>query len=284
LNNNYFPRTDLAMESYDSSDGKLPEGVLAEEKRIGSVVKTTVKIETEDAAKRLRRSCGNYITLEGDFSLYSDILKDELQEELSNMLPEGPSLVVGLGNREITPDIIGPVAASQIMATRHLFSEQLERMGLEELRSVCVISPGVMGQTGLDVMEVVAAVLKKEHFCSVIAIDALAARSAGRLGSTIQLCNSGISPGSGVMNRRGELSEKTLGIPVIAIGIPTVIDAATLISDECPDSCTDSIKSMMVTPRNIDSVAEQGSKIISRAVNKALQPFLTDEELDIFMN
>ncbi len=284
MKRNFSPRTDLAMESYDSSDGKLPNGVFTDEQKIEDVLKTTVRIETEQASKRLRRPCGNYITLEGDFLLSAETLTDELTKELSAMLPEGAVLVVGLGNRDITPDVVGPLAASRVMATRHLFSEQLERMGLEELRSVCVLSPGVMGQTGLEVFELISSLLKQCRFSSVIAVDALAARSAGRLGNTIQLCDSGISPGSGVLNRRAELSQKTLGLPVIAIGVPTVVDASTLIYDLCPECEYDGGQPMMVTPRGIDSVAASSAAIISRAINRALQPFLTDEEIDVFMS
>ena len=222
--------------------------------------------------------------MESDFSLFAETVTEELTKELYRMLPEGPALVIGLGNRDITPDVIGPMAASRVMATRHLFSEQLERMGLEQLRSVCVLSPGVMGQTGLEVLELLKPMLKEQKFASVIAVDALAARSAGRLGNTIQLCDSGISPGSGVLNRRAELSEKTLGMPVIAIGIPTVVDAATLIYDLCPQCQYSGGQPMMVTPRNIDSIAAMGAKIISRAINRSLQPFLSDEEIDVFMS
>ena len=276
----FLPRTDLAMESYDPSDQSLPRGVFAEQQTVDGVIKTTVLIETDEAAKRLGRPCGEYITLEGDNSICGDTLCDLLTDGLEKLLPEGETLVVGLGNRDITPDIIGPAAASQIMATRHLFSEQLERMGFEELRSVCVIAPGVMGQTGIEVFDIVKSLTEKYKFTSVIAIDALAARSSERLGKTIQLSNSGISPGSGVLNRRAELSEKTLGIPVIAIGVPTVVDAATLIYDLCPNcDIADSKLTMMVTPRDIDAVSERGAKIIARAVNRALQPQLTDDEI-----
>ena len=276
----FFPRTDLAMESYDASDQSLPQGVFVDQQTLRGVTKTTVIIETDAASKRLGRPCGEYITLEGDSSIYGDDICDLLTEGVKKLLPDGETLVIGLGNREITPDTVGPTAASQIMATRHLFSEQLERMGFDELRSVCVIAPGVMGQTGIEVFDIVKSLVEKHKFTSVIAIDALAARSSERLGNTIQLSDSGISPGSGVLNRRAELSEKTLGIPVLAIGIPTVVDAATLIYDICPDcDIPDNKVAMMVTPRDIDEVAERGAKIIARAVNRALQPKLSDDEI-----
>ena len=282
MRRNFVPRTDLALESYDSSDKKLPEGVFCQQQTIENVLKTTVRIDTEQAAKRLKRPRGRYITLEGDMSVAAETMTDELQKELAAMLPDGPVLVVGLGNRDITPDVIGPAAADKIMATRHLFSEQLERMGLKELRSVCVLSPGVMGQTGLEVFELISALLQRHEFRSVIAIDALAARSAARLGKTVQLCDSGISPGSGVLNRRAELSSSTLGIPVIAIGVPTVVDSAALIYELCPQCQCGDMAMMMVTPREIDEVARQAAAVSARAVNRALQPFLTDEEIDIF--
>ena len=129
----FYPRTDLALESFDSSDGTLPQGVFAQEQKLNNIIKTTVRIETEQAEKRLKRPRGNYITLEGDFSLAAETLTEELAKELTAMLPEGAVLVVGLGNRDITPDVVGPMAAAGVMATRHLFSEQLERMGFRAL-------------------------------------------------------------------------------------------------------------------------------------------------------
>lgn len=280
-----FSRTDLALESADSGDGKLPEGVFTDERTIDGIKLTTVRIDTAGAADRLKRPIGNYVTLEGDFAIAAEPLTDALAACISAMLPEGAALVVGLGNRDITPDTIGPNAASGIIATRHLLSEQLESIGLSGMRSVCSLAPGVMGQTGLEVCSLIKAITESEGFAFVIAIDALAARSVARLGCTVQFSNTGISPGSGVLNSRAELSKESLGIPVFSLGIPTVVDAATLISDFCQDCKSDlSAAAMMVTPRNIDALSASGAKIIARAVNRALQPQLSAEDIDALMS
>ncbi|MBP0981910.1 MAG: GPR endopeptidase, partial [Oscillospiraceae bacterium] len=152
---NFFPfRTDLALEAADTGDNKLPEGVFVEEETEGAVTVTTVRIDTPAAAERLRRPIGKYITIEGDLSLCSAQMTDILTENLSEMLPPGSALVVGLGNRDITPDIVGVSAAESVMATRHLPKAEMKAVGLGDLREVCVLAPGVMGQTGLEVCDI----------------------------------------------------------------------------------------------------------------------------------
>ncbi|MBP1577254.1 MAG: GPR endopeptidase, partial [Oscillospiraceae bacterium] len=235
------------------------------------------------AAERLRRPIGKYITIEGDLSLCSAQMTNILTENLSEMLPPGSALVVGLGNRDITPDIVGVSAAESVMATRHLPKAEMKAVGLGDLREVCVLAPGVMGQTGLEVCDIVRSVARDNKFDFVIAIDSLAARSANRLGRTIQLSNVGISPGSGVLNDRAEISKSSLGIPVFSLGIPTVVDSATLIYDLCPD-CGGITQNMMVTPRGIDKIAKQGANIISKALNRALQPQLSHDDIDLLLS
>lgn len=281
---NFFPfRTDLALEAADTGDNKLPEGVFVEEETAGAVTVTTVRIDTPAAAERLQRPIGKYITIEGDLSLCSAQMTNILTENLSEMLPPGSALVVGLGNRDITPDIVGVSAAESVMATRHLPKAEMKAVGLGDLREVCVLAPGVMGQTGLEVCDIVRSVARDNKFDFVIAIDSLAARSANRLGRTIQLSNVGISPGSGVLNDRAEISKSSLGIPVFSLGIPTVVDAATLIYDLCPD-CGGITQNMMVTPRGIDKIAKQGANIISKALNRALQPQLSHDDIDLLLS
>ncbi|MFV0497119.1 MAG: GPR endopeptidase [Candidatus Fimivivens sp.] len=277
-------RTDLALEAADTGDGKLPSGVSVSEKVIQEIKVTTVGIETPQAVERLGRPIGTYLTFEGAFTndqAFINLLTDSLLE----LLPEGPVLVVGLGNRDITPDALGPDVAQQVIVTYHFLSEQLESIGLQNLRKVCSLAPGVMGQTGFEAANLVSAALKTLPFSAVIAVDALAARSASRLGKTIQLSTSGISPGSGVLNARAELSSQSLGVPVFSFGIPTVVDAATLLNDFCP-SCnsTESALSMMVTPRDIDQIITQGARIMAVAINCALQPQLSQQDITALMS
>lgn len=281
MKNTSYLRTDLALEAANTGDGKFPDGVFVEEKKSRGVTVTTVRIDTPAAARRLGRSVGIYITIEGEMSVSGGEMGEILTEKLSDILPRGSALVVGLGNRDITPDTVGVAAAEAVMATRHLPKEEMKAVGLSGLRDVCVLSPGVMGQTGLEVFEIVRAVNRAQKFDFAVVIDSLAARSMTRLGRTIQLSNAGISPGSGVLNDRAEISADSLGIPVFAIGIPTVVDAATLIEEIC---CEKKIsQSMMVTPRGIDKIARQGAEIISRALNRALQPSLCADDIDLLL-
>lgn len=277
-------RTDLALEAADTGDGKLPSGVSVSEKVTQEIKVTNVCIETPQAAKRLGRPAGTYLTFEGEL-IHTQTFINLLSHALGELLPDGPVLVVGLGNREITPDSLGPDVAQQVFATYHFLPEQLQNLGLEKLRRVCALAPGVMGQTGFEAAQLVAAALKAMPFSAVVAVDALSARSASRLGRTIQLSTSGISPGSGVLNARAELSSQSLGVPVFSLGIPTVVDAATLLNDLCPDCAgSDDARAMMVTPRDIDQIIAQGARIMAMALNRALQPSLTQRDIAALMS
>lgn len=181
-------------------------------------------------------------------------MAEELAEELGHFLPEeGCVFLAGLGNRAITPDALGPRVASKVLATRHLrtaLSEE-ELSYLPELRPVCVLAGGVLGQTGMESAELIEAVCKQIQPAAVVAVDALACAELSRLGKTIQMSDSGISPGSGVANRRAELSRRTLGVPVIALGIPTVVDLHTAVQGIYGKSVPKDRPNMMVTPRDI---------------------------------
>lgn len=277
-------RTDLALEAADTGDGKLPDGVSVKETSNGGVKSTAVRIETPQASRRLGRPTGEYLTFEGDFD-DPEPLTGQLAEALSRLLPDGPVLVVGLGNRAVTPDALGPDVASGVIATRHFPHEQFEKLGLGNLRPVCTVAPGVMGQTGIESADLIAALVKSIPFSAVVAVDALAARSATRLGRTIQLSDAGISPGAGVLNQRAELSKQTLGIPVFSLGIPTVIDAATLVGDLAP-ACApgDEARNLMVTPRDIDRIISCGAQIVAEALNRALQPKLDADVITALMS
>ncbi len=196
--------------------------------------------------------------------------------------PEGTVLVVGLGNEAITPDALGPLTAARVLATRHIPGELARSIGLEHLRPCAVMAPGVLGNTGLESGETVAGVCRAVRPAAVIAVDALAARSLSRLGCTVQLSDTGIAPGSGVGNNRRALCRETLGIPVIGLGVPTVVDAETVARDltgtasetVSPRGCA-----MMVTPREIDLMVDRASRLLAMTVHAALQPDYSPLEL-----
>ena len=188
-------------------------------------------------------------------------------------------LVVGLGNSSITPDALGPQVAQHILVTRYLTEELARSLGMGSLRKTAALIPGVLGQTGVESGELTAALVNFIQPSAVIVVDALAAQDYGRLGRTIQISDSGIAPGSGVQNSRKELSRRTLGIPVLSIGVPTVIDAATLAAQLTGSSCEQAHQTAMVTPREIDRLIGHSAKFIALAINKALYPELSLEEI-----
>lgn len=188
-------------------------------------------------------------------------------------------LVVGLGNIEITPDSLGPKTSSRILATRHITGEIAKATGLDKLRPVAVMQTGVTGQTGIETGEYILSVVKRIRPNAVVAIDALASRRLERLGCTLQISDTGISPGAGVGNHRTKITKETIGVPVIAIGVPTVVDVQTLTADLLKGDFGAKIKkqispdgrSMVVIPREIDLLTERASKLIAFALNGALQ-------------
>lgn len=292
----YF-RTDLAIEETEQLSQPL-EGVKTSQTQTGSLNIHMVEIQSSDAAKQLRKPIGRYITVEipplSDNALPSEKDISAAAQQLAPLLPaEGTVLVVGLGNTAITPDALGPNTAAGILATRHLTGEIAKATGLDKLRGVAVLSPGVMGQTGIESGEIISAVTEEIKPSAIIAIDALAAHSTARLGCTVQFSNTGIAPGAGVRNARKELCRQTLGVPVIAVGIPTVVDAATLASDLLygEQEADPQVRSlfeprgakMMVTPREIDLVIERGSRFLSAVINTALQPSLSLEDITYLM-
>ena len=263
-------RTDLALEAANTGDKKLPKGVFVEEKEVGNLTLTVVEIETESASKRLNRKKGRYVTIEGDF-FYKDEFVSLLEEEVKKLLPKGKILVSGFGNINITPDSIGPLTAQKIIATSHLRDEFRKNFALEGLRDVSVVFPGATGQTGIETGEQIKSLIDRFSFDGLLTIDALAALSSKRLGTTVQICSSGISPGSGVGNRRSEISSDTMGIPVISIGVPTVTDAFTILGEAGKreeSSCKDN---MILTPKDIDSIVKKSVEVLSEALNYALQ-------------
>ena len=230
----YNVRTDLALEQKErfDSDHVEVQGVVLEEEydEESEICVTTVKIETENGARTMKRPVGTYITVEApEMAVPDEDYHREISEKLKSLLTrfvqvdkeDYSVLVVGLGNRQVTPDALGPFVAEYGKYA----------MGEEAIHLVSAIVPGVMGQTGMETVEIIRGVVQETKPDLIIAVDALAARSSRRLNRTIQIADTGIHPGSGVGNHRNGITEETVGVPVIAIGVPTVVDAATIVND-----------------------------------------------------
>ena len=277
-------RTDLALESHEMN-GEDCEGLTFEKHSECGLNIHRLNIRTASASQRLAKPIGNYVTIESlPLSENFRDVKEQIiiiSKEILSMLPDkGTVLVIGIGNTEITSDALGPMSAQMVIATRHISGELAKSTGLSLLRPTAVISPGVLGQTGIETGEVVLSLLKSIKPAAVIAIDALASKSVSRLGTTIQISDSGISPGSGIGNNRLRLDKSSLGIPVIGIGIPTVVDAYTLVSDLTGTQADfDKGKQLMVTPKEIDLLTERGAKLIGMSINCALQQSYSFEDL-----
>lgn len=278
-------RTDLAVERQQMHPDEDIDGVKILHFENEDCKAVVIEITTEAGEKALGKPKGKYITLEmesfPDSSTLSDGRLTMLKDALKELLPEnGAVLVAGLGNSDITPDAIGPKCAENILATRHIPKETETELKLPVLRPVSVISTGVTGKTGIETGEIISGICQKVSPSCIIVIDALAARSVTRLGTTVQLCDTGIEPGSGVGNRRKAINKETLGVPVIAIGIPTVVDAATLCYDLTGQEIkSDEYKNMMVTPKDTDIICSGGARLIAAAINLALQENLSLEEI-----
>lgn len=304
-------RTDLAMETHQLFTENAEEltGVNVYDKSVKDIDITHVVIETEEAAQKMGKPIGNYVTLQTpdlryiDKKLYEKICR-QIADEIKELLDEDvdkPILVVGLGNRAITSDSLGPEVTDRLIITRHLFSHAPEMLSAN-YASVCAIAPGVLGITGIETEEVVSAVCDKIKPCAVIVVDALAARSIDRITNTIQICDTGINPGAGVGNNRREISQKTLGVPVIAIGVPTVVDAATIAEDTLSLAFSDlaekvpfdkilhsgkisqEILNFTTTPKEIDILIRKAAEVVSNGINFALHDNITFEDIDIFVN
>ena len=285
-------RTDLALEAAEKAPDmpRLTEQDVEKTQLMeGEATVTRIHIQSGAGSEALGRAPGRYITVEVPPLSDND---DKLVEyarligrELAALLPErGTVLVTGLGNESITPDALGPRASRMVLATRHIQGEFARSSGLDDLRATAVLAPGVLGQTGVESGEIVGGLCEVVHPAAVIAIDALASRSVARLGCTVQLCDTGIAPGSGVGNNRKELTEQLLGIPVIGLGVPTVVDARTLAAEltgreDAAEQVAPRGAQMMVTPREIDLIISRASRLVAMAVNAALQPDYSPLEL-----
>ena len=245
----YNIRTDLALEEKErfESDQVEVQGVVLEEEydKEREIRVTTVRIETENGAKTMGKPVGTYLTIEApnlsspDEGIHREVseeLAKYLTEVMGKIIPENEHdkkvLVIGLGNRQATPDALGPYVADNLNITRHIVKEYGKYAAPEEMN--CVVSaivPGVMAQTGMETAEIIKGVVRETRPDLLIVVDALAARNSRRLNRTIQIADTGINPGSGVGNYRNAITKETIGVPVIAIGVPTVVDAVTIVSD-----------------------------------------------------
>ncbi|MCC0635464.1 MULTISPECIES: GPR endopeptidase [unclassified Clostridioides] len=309
-------RTDLALEASEmcekSQEGSSIPGVEIETKELENCVVTKVEVIDEQGSEIMNKDIGKYITLESNLMKFDD---DESREEMINYLKDElvdvfgqdknkKTLVIGLGNRNITSDALGPKSVSKTLVTRHLFKNYNKDYD-DDFTEVSALSPGVMGVTGIETSEVVKSLVEKVKPDRVVAIDALASRKMERVNSTIQISTAGISPGGGVGNTRKSLTKETLGVDVIAIGVPTVVDAATLTIDVLDmaidnlisqseetesfynmlkklkeeekyhlikDSLDPYDKNLIVTPKDIDDTIENLSIIISEGLNRSLHP------------
>lgn len=292
-------RTDLAVEAIQNAEKTADlRQVRQTERSLEGFSVSEVEILGDDAAHEIGKPRGRYLTLELDalvrreedaFPRACRALSTLLRELLPENAPTGPVLVAGLGNRMITPDAIGPQAVDHVIATRHLV-EQVPDV-FASWRPVSALAPGVLGQTGVETGEVICGVLDRVKPAAVLAVDALAAGRLSRLLRTIQLADTGITPGAGVGNARAALNRDTLGVPVIAIGVPTVVDGATLAheiaaqlgSPSC-EALDDLSLPVMVTTRDIDREVADIARVIGYAVNMALHPHLTVSDIDLYLS
>lgn len=283
-------RTDLAEEIHElwkiSHKNENLTGVTEKEFSLSDYPCRAVQITSNGAAKALGKERGTYLTLDlssywqrrnGSFSRAVKAVGTALKELLGE--GNGTVLIAGLGNRAMTPDAVGPLTVENLIVTRHLEKRF-------SLRSVAAVVPDVLGNTGMESAELILAAVEKVKPSAVIAVDALAARRLSRLCASVQLASSGISPGSGVGNRRAEISEKTLGVPVFSMGIPTVVDAATLTLDVLeeagmgqmdPEALRGFDENVFVTPRSIDAQVKELSRILGYGINFALQNLNVEE-------
>lgn len=292
-------RTDLALEArelWQEGAGGLTAlpGVEARDGYREGISVNIVKILDGRGEKALGKPRGTYVTLtleglasreEGVFQRSVRAVAGELSPLLEEVPEKGLVLVAGLGNRAITPDAIGPKVHENVLITRHLVRQMPEHFGA--LRPVASLAAEVMGTTGVESGELVRAVCEKIRPACVVAVDALASRSVARLCKTVQIADTGITPGSGVGNHRMGLTRDTLGVPVIALGVPTVVDGATLAADllgtdDLPDLGEG--KDLLVTPKDIDSQVNDLAKVIGYGLSMALQPGISLEELELLLS
>lgn len=325
--NNFSLRTDLALEVAESltkdEDDNI-KGVKLYFEEDEDIKISWVVIEDEEGQEAMGKPIGNYITIESEAMKENDVLVHEKIIDmfsqnlinLCNLKEDTNILIVGLGNWNVTPDALGPKVIDKVLVTRHI-KETLPKELKKGVRMVSAISPGVMGLTGIETAEIVKGVVDKVKPDIVIAIDALATRKTSRINATIQMSDTGIAPGGGMGNKRKTLNKETLGIPVIAIGVPTVVDAGTLVNDTIDiiiDTIIEETKdekefynmirnldkdekyeiinnvlnpytgNLFVTPKEIDATVERLAKIISNSLNIAFHPDIDFDDINRYIS
>lgn len=319
--------TDLAVESkeiYSEEEDMEIEGVSVDVKELGNILITQVDVMNEIGERKLNKAIGKYITLDfPKLEFKNEDLKDEISKavavEMQNLVDintESKILIIGLGNWNISPDALGPKVVERVLVTRQYFISYGKESD-ETMANVAAMSPGVMGVTGIESFDIIEGVIEKIQPNLVIVVDALASRKMDRVSSTIQISNTGISPGSGVGNKKKHLDEESLGIPVIAIGIPTVVNAATIVNDsldliikglkEADEIGTEFYKLLenmesqekyilieellnpfmgntIVTPKDIDVLIDDLSIVIANGLNIALHPGINLEDVNRYLS
>lgn len=287
-------RTDLAIEVLENS-GQTTQNAVQTEKNLEGFRLTQVEIHRED--ERIGKPPGSYYTLSVDALLRREedafpracrAVAHSLGQLTRQLDPRAPVLVIGLGNRAVTPDAIGPLCCQSVLATRHLVERSPAQF--RAFRPVAVLAPGVLGTTGVETGEIVMGVMDRIRPGLVIAVDALAARRLSRLMCTIQMTDTGIVPGSGVGNARAALTRQELGVPVLAVGVPTVVDGATLaadIAEQSGASCEaldDLHTPVLVTTRDVDQQVADAARVIGYGINLFLHPTLDIIDIDLFLS
>ncbi len=289
-----LPRTDLARETLGMSGAV--SGVSQEDEQYGGVAISRISIETDQAAQRIEKPRGRYVTIEGDGTEDAEMAADIIhcvEKELASLLdwlePNAHVLVVGLGNRFVTPDSLGPRTVEKLFVTRHIqrFVPEAAPKGMRLVSAMC---PGVMGVTGLETVEVVRGLVGQARPDAVLCIDSLISTRSTRIASAVQINDSGVLPGAGVGNRQRGLDEDSLGVPVLAIGVPTVVSATTIaeetvrliekhtgVSDQddmllgvALESMEPEMREMVVTPKDVDRLVEDASRVLAGGINRAL--------------
>ncbi|MCL2031097.1 MAG: GPR endopeptidase [Oscillospiraceae bacterium] len=297
----YQRRTDLAMEARElwresaGEQTQLPGVIAREYTRHGCGI-THIHITDAQGEQALGKPAGRYVTVELEGLQSPEGFHDAVEAVTAELAPllesarGGHVLAVGLGNRAITPDAVGPAVIEQMMVTRHLVDRLPDMFG--SLRPVSALSPGVLGTTGMESAEIIRGVVERTRPELILLFDALASRSLSRLCRTLQIADTGITPGSGVGNARAALNQDSLGVPVVAVGVPTVVEAATLLTDLAgeaglPEVDETTLKgytgNLIVTPKDIDKTIEEIARVGAYAANRALHPSLSVEDIAAFL-
>lgn len=283
-------RTDLAVEARELSRREAKnateiDGVISDVRTEDGITVTNIEITNENGSKALGKAIGNYITIESPNLKYSidiyervcTLISEEIRK-MADIKSDSLTFVVGLGNRDITPDALGTEVVSRLLVTHHI-KQNMKDFFDDNISGVCALIPGVLGTTGIETAEIIKAVSEKVKPNLIIAVDAMAAADIRRVSTTVQISDTGIQPGVGVGNNRECLNEETIGAKVIAIGVPTVIDAATISKVEIPKE----LAPLMVTTKDIDLVIERTAKTVANGINLALHRDMTLRDIESYV-